>query len=137
MGQLRGVVAREVYQAREPENPGFRPKLANAGTYEEIGDALLARLESIRNQLNEVDSSSWVQDFKATCEARESELREQWQENWKVHADGKRVLGEIFRQVGPTCSLLDFKRRIASEMRVKKTEAWRLVDNILESAIVR
>lgn len=135
LSQLRGRVAREIYQEREPENPGFRPKFANAGSYEEIGGALLEQLETIRDQLAKIDPSTWLQKFKASCEARESELCEQWQENWNVHADGKRVLSEVFKQVGPTCSLLEFKRRIASEMQAKKTEAWRLVDSVLSSVL--
>ena len=133
--QLRGRVAREVYREREPENPGFRPKDADAESYEEIGGVLLKRLETIGNQLDEIDSSTWLQEFEAACETRESELCEQWQENWNIHADGKRVLDEIFKQVGPKCSLLEFKRRIASEISSKKTESWRLVDSVLSSAL--
>lgn len=137
LAQLRGVIARDVYQAKEPDNPGFRPELASIGSYDKIGKALLVRLESIRDQIISIDSSIWLQEFEATCEARDNELREQWREKWSIQADGKRVLHEVFRQVGPTCSFLDFKRRIVETMLNKKTETWRVVDNILSAALMR
>lgn len=135
LAQLQGVIAREVYKDLEPENPGFRPVIASKQDYSEMADELLSRLVSIKAELDAIDTSTWARDFVAQCKAIEREKLPRWRDKWKTMANGKLVLRDIYTQLGPTCSLLDFKRKIASEMRSQQTESWRAVDSVLSSAL--
>jgi predicted ATPase len=135
MAQVRGVIAQQIYKDLEPENPGFRRKLKNLDDYEQIGQDLLKTLATIKEQVANLDSAVWLTNFKNQCESQDQLLREEWHENWKKHADGKSILTALYMKLNPKCSMTDFKRRIVQEMRNQKTEDWRLVDNILSSAL--
>jgi len=136
--QLQGVIAREIYQDLEPGNPGFRPAvLAGAPEYADIAQALLTRLLSIRDELSGIEADTWAREYADRCQALEWERLPQWRDKWKAVANGKLVLKDVYNQLGPRISLLDFKRRIVSEMRSQKPESWRTVDSVLRSSLER
>lgn len=135
LDQLQGVIAREVYADAEPDNPGFRSEVAKNTTYSDMGEELVTRLVSIKDELADLEPASWVEQFVALCEAKDREQRKDWRDNWETRANGKLVLNEIYKQLGPTIGFLDFKRQIASAMQVKNTQNWQEVDRVLASAL--
>ncbi len=137
LAQLRDDVAQEIYQEHfEPDNPGFRrSEIADASNFGEVADNLLARLVSIREQLAKVDDSRWAREFAARCEAKQRELLPKGREDWKSLANGKLVLKEVYKELGPKLSFPDFKRRVVAEMSSKKTPDWGEVDKVLGSLI--
>ncbi|MEJ7842354.1 MAG: AAA family ATPase [Rubrobacter sp.] len=135
LNQLQGIIARDVYADAEPDNPGFRAGVASKVTYAEMGEELVARLVSIKEELADLEPSEWVEQFVSRCEAKDREQREDWRDNWQTHANGKLVLNETYKQLGPQISFLDFKRQIVSAMQTKNTQNWQEVDRVLASAL--
>ena len=73
--QLNEVVAKEIYAALEPENPGLRPYEIARKTYGAIGDILAGRLTEIQTTLQGFQSGDWRATFVSRCEVRDAELR--------------------------------------------------------------
>lgn len=135
LAQLKQVIAREVYRDLEPDNPGYRGDVDKQSDYSEMGSILVERLASIKAQLADLDTSEWVRDFEAQCNALHLKREAEWRNDWSKLANGKLVLHEVFKRLEPTINFLNFKRQIAAEMKTNRTANWQKVDSVLSSAL--
>lgn len=133
--QLNEVVAKEIYSALEPENPGLRPSEIVHKPYRAIGDILAGRLTEIRTALQAFPSSDWIATFVSRCEARDAELRQHWQEDWIKHCNGKRLIDDIYQEYKVNRSKFEFKRRLARRIKGEQSEDWTLVKSKLRDAM--
>lgn len=136
LAQLRGRIAREIYEEFEPENPGLRRSdISSTNDFKELADKLSARVVSIKDQLAGVDASRWAHEFTVRCEVKGKELLPKWRKEWESLANGKLVLKDVYMELGANLSFADFKRRLVSEMSSKETRGWKEVDDILGALI--
>jgi predicted ATPase len=133
--QLNEVIAKEIYSALEPDNPGLRPSEISQKSYRMIGDILAGRLTGIRDGLQAFRSGDWVATFVARCEARDADLRQRWQEDWIRQCSGKRLIDDIYKTYRVRRGKFDFKRRLAKRMRTEQSEDWTLVKSKLRDAM--
>lgn len=136
LGQLRGAVTRELYEKKGYENPGLRPtEIDRLDDYKAIGGVIAKRLGAIQRQVATLAEDAWVASFAEECEKRHTELAEEWNDKWPSRCDGKRVLMDLHHKLGVALPVLDFKRRIITLMAQRKSETWRVADNILSDVI--
>ncbi len=136
LAQIKGVMAREEYDASDFENPGLRPaEVDPLKDYKAIGDVLANRISKIQQQVSEFSRQKWASEFEKRCSEKEKPVIEDWKETWMVKCDGKRLLSDLHRAVQANVPLLDFKRRIISEMAVKRTETWKTIDSTLDGIL--
>jgi predicted ATPase len=136
LSQLNGVVAKNVYAALEPDNPGMRPSETDRKSFSEIATVLAGRLQTIRSDLNAFDEESWKIQFVALCTRAHAELEVQWKEQWLKLCSGKRLIDDIYREYTVRgLSKFDFKRRLAKRMKSEQTEDWTLVKSKIRDAL--
>jgi hypothetical protein len=135
LGQLNAVVAREVYSALKPDNPGLRTGEIDRKSYSEIANALASRLANLKSNLDTFSPDDWKNGFVLQCEAKHAELKGQWSENWVKLCSGKLLIDDIYREYTPGLSKFDFKRRLAKRMKSEQTEDWTLVKSKIRDAL--
>ncbi len=135
LGQLKEVVAKQIYSTLEPENPGLRPSEIDQKSYSEIADALVSRLAQIKFQLQPFDATAWKNSFVSQCEAKDSEAKERWRNDWIKLCSGKRLIDHIYREYTIRLSKFDFKRRLAKRMKSEQSEDWTLVRSKIRDAL--
>ena len=133
--QLNEVIAKNVYNLLEPENPGLRQSEITQKSYAEIADLLANRLTTIQISLQEFQPEAWKATFVARCAEKEAEMKERWQEEWMKLCDGKRLINDLYREYKVRKSKFDFKRRLATRMKAEQTEDWTLVKSKLRDAM--
>jgi predicted ATPase len=134
--QLRALAGRQIYEALEPENSGWRPKETGAcENFSQMAEVLISRLLSIQHEVSKLDKEPWKHQFVKACESKYEELKALWEEKWESESDGKRVLMQLHRGFETNVSLVEFKRRIAIRMSEQPSETWRIVDNFLAALV--
>lgn len=132
--QLNDFVAKKVYDKRNFENPGIRPKEIEGKTLDEIAQKLYERLKTIRTQ-HETLTDDWKSRFIRECEAELTEIKPIWHEKWKEDCDGKRLFQDLRQKVTLNMPLRKFKKRVMVEMLARRTENWRSVQSLLEGLL--
>jgi len=132
--QLNEFVAKQVYSRCSFENPGIRATEIEGKQISEIAEILFARLGAIKTQLAPV-TEEWKAHFIAACQKDVTELGLLWDEKWRDDCNGKRLFVDLHRKIAFKMPVRRFKKRVMTEMRAKRTEAWRAVESLLTGLV--
>lgn len=135
IGQLKEVVAQQVYDAMNYDNPGLRPKEVQNKTYPDMSDILFARLALLQSQVGSLVEMDWKKEFIERCEAEHAVKVSQWDVDWADLCDGKRFFRDLQSKFSIRTSPIKFKKMIAERMRNEKVDAWVLVNQLLSDAL--
>ncbi len=133
--QLTGVVAREAYKDLEPPNAGMRHADASAADYTTIADRLAHRIQDVCTATKGFDDAAWRREFVTRCQELDRIRRTEWESEWLRLCNGKLVLEEFHRRIGPGISSKEFKKRIVEALARSRGEGWRVADQILARAL--
>ena len=133
--QLRELVAKQVYEASEPDNPGLRPFEIAGKTYEEMASILTERLVRIQSHLSAFSPADWSQTFVKQCELQMNAQKESWQDDWSVLCSGKRLIDDIYQSYSIRIAKFDLKRRLVKRMKLEQTDDWRLIKGKIREAL--
>lgn len=138
LNQIRLEVTKEVYSTLEPHNPGLRSQeIDKAENYEIIAKILVNRLIEIKKQLDKIDDTEkWCTEFTEKCKDASNLKTDEWEQKWHILCNGKRVISDFYKNCGMHCSVTEFKKTIITEMKKQKAENWRLVESIIEHALI-
>jgi len=135
--QIRGVVARRIYEDLEVDNPGLRPsEVDSAADYETIAASLSGRLQNIKTQLGIFHADVWTKQFVEKCKELDKTIHEEWNDKWMTECNGKLVLEDLREKLKLNVSQLAFKRRVIEQMARKQTENWRTLDSFLAGKLI-
>ena len=133
--QLDYVVALEVFKYLGLENVHFDLTAFNLSSPTEMAANIASQMTVFQQTFASLQPS-FSSDFVRLFEAKVAELRALWDDKWREVCDGKRLFSDLRRDGVVQGDLLKLKRRIASEMRIKGTETWNSLDNLLKSLVV-
>lgn len=133
--QLKEVVAKKIYSALEPENPGLRQGDIERKSFEEIAESLASRISQIQAELCTFDTTNWKAKFLIQCQTLQDELHNQWQEEWIKLCSGKRLIDDLYREYSLNVSKFDLKKRLIKRMKSEQTEDWTLVRSKIRDAL--
>lgn len=130
--QMQPLVAKKIYQTIEPENAGFRQsEIEKQTSYQDISNILASRMQNIKTLLAAYDDDAWKLSYVNECKKLEGEMKPDWEENWHKHCDGKKLIHDLHRHLGIKASVLELKKKIMNNMKIGKSENWRIIDSIL------
>jgi hypothetical protein len=135
INQLNDLVAKNIYSALEPDNPGLRPKEIDHKSFVEIAETLAKRLMEIKTSLDSFDPEKWKIDFISKCEDSHATLLTNWKQNWIKLCSGKRLIDDLYKEYKIPISKFDLKRRLAKRMKSDQTEDWTLVKSKIRDAL--
>ncbi len=133
--QLTDEVVRRVYSELEPENCGLRNKELSGKSVNECADLLFDRIERLRNSIAPLNRESWVKDFSERCEKLEQTIREDWEVNWRMRCNSKRLFKDIQSRLKLKTSVSFIKAEMMKEMRFAKSEDWRVMESLLAHSV--
>lgn len=126
-------VSRTVYESYGFEGPGFRIADSKGKDLEQIADALLIRLSTVKSQLEVVEAASWREQFIGAARTRLLGERSQWEASWTELASGKRLFEDFRREVKLKKSIDKVKLRIMERMRADRSTLWKVAESELGS----
>jgi predicted ATPase len=135
MSQLTGTVAKEIYERSHFECPGIRAHEFEGDETEKIADSIFVSIDRTRDQLKPLKRTTWVQQFVIECNAEVVARRAVWNRAWAEQCNGKRLLEDLHRSVGPKMSPLNFKKRIVAAMAARNRPLWESVTEYLGKMI--
>lgn len=134
--QIRMRAARDTYRKREIASMGFRPtEIEKLEDFQSIGRNLLAKLTTIKSQLDDVNPDAWLSSYISECEALEKKLKEDWESKWQTLCDGKSLLKALHKRLSPNASVAEFKATILRSMEKERSELWSVVDSTLSNLV--
>ena len=133
--QLNGMVSRVVYQSYGFQNPTLWADDVNKKTVPEIATALFTRLSTVKASLAFSDGEEWEKDFTDKCNTKRQELELTWEAKWKELCDGKLLFNDLQKSGRLKVGVSAFKRRIIQDMKLNKSENWRLVESLLKGLL--
>jgi len=134
IAQLDELVAKQIYESYEFENPGLRAVEIRGKNLGDIARTLSGRLQSIKAQTGSLDSK-WEAEFIDKCQKRKSDLQPVWESKWQQDCDGKRLFGDLQQHVAPRVSLIKLKKLVINEMRNQRRENWTSVESLLKKLL--
>jgi predicted ATPase len=133
--QLQEVVAKEVYNQMNYENPGVRPRELVGKTYDEIASILFSRLKTIQDQVNELNKETWEESFKSKCNIEHINQKDMWDSDWIAQCDGKRFFLDLYKEYEIKVSPIKFKKMIIERMLRGNSETWIVIEKLLKDAL--
>lgn len=134
--QLDEVVAKQVYGQYRYASPGMRLNEVQGKSLEQISETLLARLLSIKDQVNQIDPTSWTNEFRGRCEEEKRRLEQIWEAKWQTLCDGKRLFHDLSHRLTLNMNSKRFKLRVIGTMReTPPSENWRSVESLLKDLL--
>jgi hypothetical protein len=133
--QLADEVVRKVYAGLEPENCGVRSKEIVGKPFDECAALLFNRIDSVRQAVISLDQVSWTQEFIKACQKLELDLRDDWDTNWKKRCNAKRLFKDLQARQSLKVSAAFVKAEMMKEMRLAKTEDWRVMERLLMQSL--
>jgi hypothetical protein len=135
MSQIDEFVARQVYVKYSFDDPGIRANEIRGKNLEQIADALIIHLTTVKSQVGSIDSAQWKSEFLLRCE----EMRRQevlvWEARWQELCDGKRLFRELSQRLVFKTSVAKFKKAIMLRMRSRPTANWRSIESLLKRLV--
>jgi AAA15 family ATPase/GTPase len=132
---LQEVIAKEVYNQMNYENPGVRPRELVGKTFDEIAIILFSRLKTIQDQINGLEKETWEDSFKSKCNLEYTKQKDKWDSDWIAQCDGKRFFFDLHKQYELKVSPIKFKKKIIERMLREKSETWIVIENLLKDAL--
>lgn len=133
--QKINFVVNSVYSPLEPDNPGFRQKEGKGKSYEEIADILVDRLINIAGQVHNIKKNVWVPSFLTKCEKIDKLTTSDWEDKWEKKCNGKDLIDALYREYKINLPKLEFKKKMISQMRLDKSDNWRVIESILRESL--
>ncbi|MHB8592687.1 MAG: DUF4435 domain-containing protein, partial [Vulcanimicrobiaceae bacterium] len=130
MAQLDDTIAKTVYQETGFRDVQMRSADVEGHDLPEIAAIQFRRLEACRKQLDMV-TREWQGDFIARCNKRKAGMLGEWEANWPVLCNGKRLLRDLHRSRPMNLSQEKFMRRIMERLRSDKRPTWRTIEGLL------
>jgi predicted ATPase len=133
--QLQEVVAKEIYNQMNYENPGMRPREILGKTYDEMASALFSRLKTIQDQVNGLTKEDWEKSFKSKCNSAHITQKGKWDSDWIIQCDGKRFFIDLYKKYEIRVSPIKFKKMIIDRMLREQSETWVVIEKLLNDAL--
>lgn len=138
MGQLKEVVASEVYAGFQYESPGVRTSEIKGVGFGEIAHILAVRLTRIQSHIGQFNEDRWQEEFCRRCEAKYGELHAEWDTRWPELCNGKRYFEDLRSEVQLSISLEALKEKILSKLREHPPkENWIQMEALIADLIRR
>jgi hypothetical protein len=86
------------------------------------------------SQVSRFDSLSqaiWLSSFGKLVEAKQAELKPQWEADWPTRCDGKRFFNDLYKNVKIRIPKAKLKRDLIRALRVKQKQPWVELRNIV------
>jgi predicted ATPase len=135
MRQLVPRIAREVYQAREPNNCGWRSADNAVVNYDKCSAELATRIDSLREGLAAFSPERWMREFREGCERKDNEMRPLWESEWKTRCNGKQLFTDVFATWHFRVKQLTVKKAIVRRMRQEKASEWQMMREAIENLV--
>lgn len=133
--QLTDEVVRRIYAPLEPENCGLRWKELTGKAVEDCAGILFDRIDRTGKAITRLERSTWTNDFVHQCKKLETELREDWESNWRKLCNGKRLFRDLQSRQKLKASVSFIKAEMMKEMRLAKSEDWRVMESLLVQSV--
>ncbi len=133
--QLHEFAARKVYNGYGFSSLGMRKDDVLNKSPEEISGSMFARIELVRNQLEQIRVDSWQSEFEKAILDERTQLEAIWETTWQSDCDGKRLLEDLSRKVELNLSLKRFKVRLMREIANGKSSTWTSIDSQLKNLL--
>ena len=102
-----------------------------------MAEILKGKLNTLKESVFSLDLNTWEQGFIKNCEAREQELRRDWETDWLKKCNGKKLLQGIFDKYSISRDRKEIKKEIVRRLRSQQTHEWQSVDTHLREAMRR
>ena len=135
LSQLRDVSLRTVYMTHEFVGLGLRKEDLSPESTEAIAEALSARIQAAKSQLDNFDANTWPRSFSEAVEARRAALKKTWESNWVALCDGKRLLSDLSKEITLRMNQKKFKLRLMKEMALSRTPNWMEIEESLKTLL--
>ena len=135
MEQLTTEVVRNAYAPLEPKDCGLRIKELSGQSIEQCAELLFDRIEDAKNAIAGLDRASWVASFVEQCKETERSLREEWETNWKKHCNAKQVFKALQARQKIKVALSQVKLDMIKEMKLAKSEDWRVMESLIVQSV--
>jgi len=91
----------------------------------------VGRIERLKGQLANVDSSTWRERFKSDVEEEVTQVKKVWEATWKEQCDGKRLIEDLSKSVVFQTKIRNFKIRMIKEMAINQADGWKTIERQL------
>ena len=134
LNQLKVVASREVFKQLGLESVCFDMKVLELDT-EAAASQLLERIEFIMTQFEALKGLGLKKEFQERVDVKLAELKARWDDKWRDHCNGKLLLEDMRKEGHLKGDLLKFKRRVATEMRLRSTDSYNALVGILKDLL--
>ena len=132
--QLDEFVARKVFVKMGLEAVCFNMNLLRANSSLGVAAALKHQINNITFRLSALNPD-FEDSFTREYNVERSEESQIWKNRWKELCDGKKVFEALRRDNVFKGDLQRLKRRVVAEMRVKQTETWHALQDMITSLL--
>ena len=135
IAQAEERAIREVYASENFSSPGLRNEDVKGKSLIEATQALSDRIEAAQANLGRFDKDSWASAFIANVEAKRRSIEAALVLNWKDACDGKRLFDDLYVKYTINRDKRVFKKDTVRRMRSVQTNDWRVMRDILSTAL--
>lgn len=129
--QIPEIAAKRVFERYAFEGIGVRKEDVRNKDIDDISEILLGRIERLKGQLANVDSSTWRERFKSDVEEEVTQVKKVWEATWKEQCDGKRLIEDLSKSVVFQTKIRNFKIRMIKEMAINQADGWKTIERQL------
>lgn len=133
--QLNSIVAKEIYQESFPKLRNVKPHQFETSNFEQVAMETFNCISEYKLEISTIKEEAWKSVFIEKCNKLKAEKEKEWDVLWKERCDGKRLFSSLQQSAKLSISNIEFKRKILSEMRTHKPDAWLLAENLLKDAV--
>jgi predicted ATPase len=135
MSQLRDVALRKVYGRYKFGGIGIRKDDLKHNVTADVASVLLGRIQDLRSQIEQIDSTTWPAEFEQEVETERAILERVWEPNWQKLCDGKRLIHDLWKSAKVNMNEKKFKVRLMKEMAVTRSSNWLYVETQIQNLI--
>ncbi len=129
--QLNDVVVRSIYASYALDFPAIKGADLCGSDFESIARLIHSRASDWREKLEAVGREAWCGQFVSMCSNERQKLQNRWERNWEHLCDGKRFFSDLAREIPLRMGLVQFKKRVITEMNMQQRPAWLRLRQIL------
>lgn len=129
--QLQDLAIRQVYVSKNFESPGLRTGEVDGKDINIVAKSISERLSAIGEQLRDFKAEKWSSNFIEEVQTEQSRLDNDWSGSWLEKCDGKKLINSLYRKYTINLSQIVFKKHVMQQMKNKKTESWKIIDELL------
>lgn len=124
--QIDQIAFYEILDEQSPKNISVTKKEIKEKNIQEIAKLVSEKINILKYELKKFNETEWEQSFKDCVESKITEMKYDWEDNWKLKCKGKDLLTTIYQKFGLS-NYKDFVKSLVKTNKVDDTEEWQIL----------